>query len=155
MRFSPLVERIAGSGANAWSIAREAVLRRDLGHDVISLTVGDPDQAPPGPVIEATIEALRGHRTGYSAIVGYPQVREAIAARCRRRTGQPCAAENVVLTPGAQGGVFCALQCLAGPGDEIIVPEPVYASYEAVIGASGARMVNVPLRADRGFPPRP
>ncbi len=53
------------------------------------LTVGDPDQSPPAPVIEATIEALRRHRTGYSAIVGYPRVRQAIAARFQRRTGQP------------------------------------------------------------------
>ncbi len=151
MRFSPRVDRVAGSGGAAWSVAREAARRRDLGRDVISLTVGDPDQAPPAAVIEATIEALRRHRTGYSSMIGYPRVREAIAARCQRRTGQPCTADNVVVTPGAQGGVFCALQCLAGPGDEVIVPEPVYATYEAVIGASGARMVNVPLRADRGF----
>jgi arginine:pyruvate transaminase len=45
------------------------------------------------------------------------------------------------------------VQCLAGAGDEVIVPEPIYATYEAVIGASGARMVTVPLRADRGFHP--
>jgi arginine:pyruvate transaminase len=153
VRFSPLVDRISGRGAGAWSIHIEAAQLRDAGHDVISLTVGDPDQAPPQPVIEATIDALRRHRTGYSSIVGYPRVREAIAARCQRRTGRPCSADNVVVTPGAQGGVFCVLQCLAGPGDEVIVPEPIYNTYEAVIGASGARLVTVPLRADRGFHP--
>ena len=46
------------------------------------------------------------------------------------------------IVPGTQGGLYCALQCLAGPGDEVIVPEPIYATYEAVIGASGARLVN-------------
>ena len=131
----------------------EAARRREGGHDVIFLTVGDPDQAPPEPVIDATIDALRRHRTGYSATVGFPRVREAIAARFHRRTGQPCSADNVVVTPGAQGGLYCALQCLAGPGDEVIVPEPIYATYGAVVGASGARMVTVPLRADRGFHP--
>jgi len=45
------------------------------------------------------------------------------------------------------------LQCLAGPGDEVIVPEPIYATYEAVVGASGATMVTVPLLAGRGFHP--
>src|SRR5262249_7601922 len=139
--------------AGAWSIHMEATRLRDQGQDVIFLTVGDPDQAPPAPVVEATIEALRRHRTGYSAMVGYPRVREAIAARFQRRTGQPCRAENVVVTPGAQGGLFCALQCLAGPGDEVIVPEPIYATYGGVIGASGARLMTVPLRADRGFHP--
>jgi arginine:pyruvate transaminase len=131
----------------------EAARLRDQGQDVIFLTVGDPDQAPPQPVIDATIDALRRHRTGYSSIIGYPSVRAAIAARFERRTGQPCSADNVVVTPGAQGGVFCALQCLAGPGDEVIVPEPIYNTYEPVIGASGARLVTVPLRAERGFHP--
>jgi arginine:pyruvate transaminase len=104
-------------------------------------------------VIGATIEALRRNRTGYSPIIGYPQVRAAVAARFERRTGQPCTADNVVLTPGTQGGLFCAVHCLAGPGDEVILPEPIYGPYAGVIGATGARMVNVPLRADRGFHP--
>jgi arginine:pyruvate transaminase len=151
--FERGVERISGTRAGAWSVHMEAARRREAGQDVIVLTIGDPDQAPPAPVIEATIEALRRHRTGYSAMIGYPRVREAIAARFQRRTGRLCGADNVVVTPGAQGGLFCALQCLAGPGDEVIIPEPVYATYGGVIGASGAQMVTVPLRADRGFHP--
>jgi len=153
VRFSPMVDRIAARGADAWSIHMEAARLRDQGQDVIFLTVGDPDQAPPAPVIDATIDALRRHRTGYSSIIGYPKVREAIAARVQRRTGRRCRADNVVVTPGAQGGVYCALQCLAGPGDEVIVPEPIYNTYAPVIAASGARLVTVPLRAERGFHP--
>ncbi|HMD63019.1 MAG TPA: pyridoxal phosphate-dependent aminotransferase [Stellaceae bacterium] len=153
MRFSPLVDRIAGEGAGAWRVHQEAVRRREVGHDVIFLTVGDPDQAAPEAVVSATIEALRQNRTGYSPIIGYPQVRAAVAARFERRTGRPCSADNVVLTPGTQGGLFCALECLAGPGDEVILPEPIYGPYAGVIGASGARMVNVPLLAEKGFHP--
>jgi arginine:pyruvate transaminase len=153
MRFSPLVDRVAGHGAAAWSVHIEARRRREAGEDIIFLTVGDPDQEPPEAVIEATVAALRQHRTGYAAIVGFPAVREAIAARVARRTGQPCTADNVAVVPGAQGGVFTAAQCLAGPGDEIVVGEPIYATYEAVIGASGAQMVTFPLRPDTGFHP--
>jgi arginine:pyruvate transaminase len=153
MRFSPRVNNFSGPGAGAWSIQQEASLLRDSGHDVISLTVGDPDQPTPAPVIEATIEALRRGRTGYAPTIGYPQLRAAIAARFAGRAGRPCAAENVVVTPGAQGGLYCALQCLAGPGDEVIVPEPAYATYEGVVAASGAEMAMVPLSAERGFHP--
>jgi arginine:pyruvate transaminase len=153
VRFSPLVDRIAGEETGAWRVHAEGVRRREAGHDVIFLTVGDPDQAAPEAVIGATIEALRRNRTGYSPIIGYPQVRAAVAARTQQRTGRPCSADNVVLTPGTQGGVFCALNCLAGPGDEVILPEPIYGPYAGVIGASGARMVNVPLRAEKGFHP--
>ena len=153
MRFSPLVDRIAGEAAGAWRVHQEGMRRREAGHDVIFLTVGDPDQAAPEAVIGATIAALRQNRTGYSPIIGYPQVRAAVAARFERRTGRPCNADNVVLTPGTQGGLFCALNCLAGPGDEVILPEPIYGPYAGVIGASGACMVNVPLRADKAFHP--
>ena len=153
MRFSPLVDRIAGEETGAWRVHAEGVRSREAGHEVIFLTVGDPDQAAPAPVLDATIEALRRNRTGYSPIIGYPQVRTSVAERMHRRTGQPCSADNVVLTPGTQGGLFCAVNCLAGPGDEVILPEPIYGPYAGVIGASGARMVSVPLRAEKGFHP--
>lgn len=153
MRFSALTERIKGKGAGAWAIHQAASRLREAGQDVIILTVGDPDQAPPEALIEATVSALRAHRTGYAPTIGYPALREAIAARHARRSGQPCTADNVAIVPGAQGGLFCALQCLAGPGDEIVVLEPTYATYEAVVGAAGARMVAVPLDPDRGFHP--
>jgi arginine:pyruvate transaminase len=153
VRFSPLVARIAGSGSEAWRIHFEAVRERAGGRDVLLLTVGDPDQHPPEPVIEATVAALRAHRTGYSAITGFPEVRAAIAARVTRRSGLACAAEEVVVVPGTQAGLFCAMQCLAGPGDEVIVGEPMYATYEAVVGASGATLVRVPLRPETGFHP--
>jgi arginine:pyruvate transaminase len=153
MRFSPLVDRVAGHGAAAWSVHIEARRRQQAGEDIIFLTVGDPDQEPPATVIEATVAALRNRRTGYAAIVGFPVLREAIAARVALRTGQPCTADNVAVVPGAQGGVFSAVQCLAGLGDEIVVGEPIYATYEAVIGATGARMVTFPLRPDTRFHP--
>lgn len=153
MRYAPLVERIAGRGAAAWDTHIAARRRQEAGEDIIFLTVGDPDQDPPAAVIEATVAALRRRRTGYSAIIGYPALREAIAARVARRTGRPCGPDNVAVVPGAQGGLYCAVQCLAGPGDEIIVPEPIYATYEGVAGASGARLVTVPLLRETGFHP--
>lgn len=153
MRFAPLVERVAGRGAGAWAVHIEARRRQEAGDDVIFLTVGDPDQDPPAAVIDATVAALRGGRTGYAAIVGYPALRAAIAARVARRSGRPCVADNVAVVPGAQGGLYCSMQCLAGADDEVVVPEPIYATYEAVIGASFAQMVTVPLQAERGFHP--
>ena len=151
--FSPLTDRVAGRGAGAWAVPIEARRRREAGEDVIMLAVGDPDQSPPAAVIDAAVDALRRGRTGYAAIVGFPAVRAAIAERVARRSGRPCAADNIAVVPGAQGGIFTAMQCLAGPGGEVVVGEPLYATYEAVIGASGAAMVTVPLRPERGFHP--
>ena len=153
MRFSPFVDRIAGKGAAAWSIHFDALRQREAGREVFLLTIGEPDQPPPQAIIAATVEALKRHHTGYAPILGYPALRAAIAARFAQRTGCACASENVAIVPGTQGGLFFALRCLAGPGDEVIVPEPMYATYEAVGGASGAALVNIPLRPERGFHP--
>src|SRR5437868_14140789 len=113
MRFSPRVDRLAGHGADAWSVHIEARRRQQAGEDIIFLTVGDPDQEPPEAVIDATIAALRRHRTGYAAIVGFPAVREAIAARAARRSGQSCTLGHVAVVPGTQGRLYCALPCLS------------------------------------------
>ncbi|HZH28973.1 MAG TPA: aminotransferase class I/II-fold pyridoxal phosphate-dependent enzyme [Azospirillaceae bacterium] len=151
MRFAPLVNRVAGSGAEAWALHVRARQMQAQGRAILFLTVGDPDFDAPAPVTEAAVTALRTGRTHYSPISGEPQVRAAVAARHQAAHGVPTTAENVVLVPGAQPGVFFALQCLAGPGDEVIVPEPMYATYEAVVGATGATLVNVPLRPETGF----
>src|ERR1043165_2083044 len=153
MRFSPLVDRVAGRSSAAWDLHVEARRRQQAGEDIILLTVGDPDRAPPEAVIEATVAALRGHRTHYAPTIGLPALREAIAARVARRSGQPCTADNIAVVPGAQGGLYSAMQCLAGPGDEVVVGEPIYATYEGVIGASGARGVRLPLRPAPRVPP--
>jgi arginine:pyruvate transaminase len=153
MQFSPLVGRIAGKGARAWSIHFDAIRQRDAGRDVIFLTVGDPDQPPPEPVIAATVAALQARKTGYSPIIGNPELRAAIAARVQRRTGTPCSTDNVAIVPGTQAGLYAALQCLAGPGDEVIALEPTYATYAAVAGATGASLVTVPLLPETGFHP--
>ena len=153
MRFAPLVERIAGRGVGTWDTHLRARQLIDGGVDVILLTVGNPDQTPAATMIEATIAALRGGRTFYAPTIGYPALRAAIAARCARRSGRPCAPENVAVVPGAQGGLYAAVMCLAGAGDEIILPEPIYATYEGIVGASGARLVTAPLDPAHGFHP--
>ena len=153
MRFAPLVERVAGRGVGTWDTHVRARQLIEQGVDVILLTVGNPDQKPAEAMVEATIASLRGGRTLYAPTIGYLQLRAAIAARCARRSGRPCSPENVAVVPGAQGGLFAALSCVAGTGDEVIVPEPIYATYEGVVGATGATMVTVPLDPARGFHP--
>ncbi len=153
MQFSPLVGRIAGKGARAWSVHFDAMRQRAQGRDVLLLTVGDPDQHAPEAVIAATVAALQSGKTGYSPIIGLPAVRAAIAARVERRSGTATRAEHVAVVPGTQAGLFAALQCIAGPGDEVVALEPTYATYEAVAGAAGARLVTVPLRPETGFHP--
>jgi arginine:pyruvate transaminase len=151
MRYAPFVHRLENKGSRAWELHGRAWERVAAGHDVIQLSIGDPDFDTPSPVVEAAVTALRSGRTHYSWIEGTPELRRAIAGYVRRTTGLAADPDRVVAVQGAQGGLYSAMVCLAGPGDEVIVPEPMYVTYEAVVGASGARMVTVPLRGERRF----
>ena len=147
MKFSALVDRVRGEGATAWRTHYEAVTARELGEDVIILSVGDPDLATPAPVIERAVSQLRGGDTHYVPAPGRTAVREAIARAHARRCGQVVSAENVVYLAGAQNALFVSSLCVAGPGDEVVTFEPLYPTYPATIEVSGARLVRAPATA--------
>jgi aspartate/methionine/tyrosine aminotransferase len=151
MRYSPLVKRIAGDGADAWVVHYQARMAQERGEDVILLSVGDPDLDTPAPVLERAIERLRAGDTHYTPATGRQHLREAIAAAHGARTGQPITADNVIFLAGAQNALFVASLCIAAPGDEVIALEPLYPSYPATLEVSGARMVRVAAPAAQGF----
>ncbi|MBH8581898.1 pyridoxal phosphate-dependent aminotransferase [Bisbaumannia pacifica] len=155
MHYSQLTRRIAGEGTEAWNIHYRALARRDRGEEVFLLSVGDPDFATPAPIVEAAVTSLRAGHTHYAEVRGKRDLRGAIAAWHRQRSGQVVADDQVVVLAGAQCALFCVMQCLIDPGDEVIVAEPMYVTYEAVFGACGARVVPVPARAEHGFRVQP
>lgn len=151
MRFSGFVDRIAGEGAEAWAIHFAATEAARRGEDVIMLTIGDPDFATPEHIIDAAVAALRAGDTHYTDIPGTPKFRQAVARHFQALTGVPTAPANVCAFAGTQNALFATALCIAEPGDEIIVLEPMYVTYEATVGATGARLVRVPQPASLGF----
>ena len=151
MKFSKLVGRISGDGADAWKTHYQASRARERGEDVILLSVGDPDLDTPA--------ARRGPRDRMSAGGRYAlYARGRARTRCARRlpssivpqrSGGRCS--NVIFLAGAQNALFAASLCLAGPGDEVIAFEPLYPTYPATIEVSGARMVRAPAAPGAGF----
>jgi arginine:pyruvate transaminase len=150
-RFAARTGAIATQGSTAWAVSDRAAAMAAAGADVIQLTVGDVDLGTPPHVVAAAHRSLDAGRTHYTPVVGEPALREAIADRAGRRYGMRVTADQVVVFPGAQCALFSAMQCLAGPGDEVVVLEPIYATYEAVVGATGATPVAVSLRSGAGF----
>ena len=148
MKFSSLVGRVSGEGADAWDTHALARKAQERGEDVILLSVGDPDLDSPAAVVERAIESLRAGDTHYTSAAGRAPLREAIAAQHRARCGQDVDAANVIFLSGAQNGLFSASMCLAGEGDEVIALEPLYPTYPATLEASGAKLIRVPARAD-------
>ena len=151
MKFSHVTERIGGEGAQAWAVHFEAMRRRRKGEENIILSVGEPSFDTPPAIVAAAKDALDRGRTHYTDVVGDPPLRAAIARYHSKRSGQPVGPENVVVVAGAQCALFSAALCILDPGDEIIVPSPMYVTYEAAIGVTGATMSRVPLRAENRF----
>ncbi|WP_025809289.1 pyridoxal phosphate-dependent aminotransferase [Pseudomonas chlororaphis] len=151
MRFSDLTQRIAGDGAAAWGIHYRALARQEQGEDILLLSVGDPDFDTPAPIVQAAIDSLLSGNTHYTDVRGKRSLRESIARRHRQRSGQQVDADQVMVLAGAQCALFSVAQCLFNPGDEVLVAEPMYVTYEAVFGACGAVVVPVPVRSENGF----
>jgi arginine:pyruvate transaminase len=151
MRYSALTQRIDGDGTAAWKIHDRALELREQGVDVLLLSVGDPDFDTPLPIVHAAIDSLLAGDTHYSDVRGTRTLRSSIASRHQRRSGQEVDADHVIVLPGAQCAVYSVAQCLLDPGDEVIVAEPMYVTYEGVFGACGASVVPVAVRPENGF----
>ena len=121
------------------------------GREIIHLGVGDPDFDTPQSIIDSAIACIRSSRTHYPPVPGEADLRKAIANLYSHSIGDHFDFEQVVIFPGAQAALFATMLCLSGPGDEVILLEPFYATYEGVACSGGADFVTVPLSADSAF----
>jgi aspartate/methionine/tyrosine aminotransferase len=109
------------------------------GTPVVSLMRGEPDLPTPPHIVEAARKALIDGRTNYPDNRGEPPLREAVAARMARDHDLAVdPGTEVLVTTGATLGVQCALLALVGPGDDVLVPDPIYDAYHSVVGLAGA-----------------
>lgn len=123
--------------------------------DVIALGRGDPDLDTPAHIVEAAKQAMRDQRTGPTPVAGLPELRQAIAANMKRDNGLPVIRDNIIVTTGGQEGIFLIMQALIDPGDDVLVPDPRYTSYDDAIKRAGGNMVLVPTTAEDAFDLRP
>ena len=126
-------------------------MAKEVGGDVIDLTLGDPDVPPPANVRAAACAAIDACHTRYSQNAGLQEAREAVAAYQRKKYGRDVAAEDVILTVGAMGSIFQQLFSLVEPGDEVIIPTPCWVNYVEVTKLCGAVPVTVPALEKDGF----
>jgi len=151
MRYAAITERLAGLGGAKWEIHAMAKAMAQTGQEVIALTIGEPDVPPPEELFDKAHAAMRSGRYGYSNGRGEPGLLAALADRYSRRTGRTIGANQVMCFPGTQTSLYAVLLGLVGPGDEVLVGDPMYATYEGVIRAPGAVPVMVPLHPEQGF----
>jgi aspartate aminotransferase len=103
------------------------------GHDVISLTVGEPDWPTFTQASDAGIEAINKGITKYTAANGTIELRNAIVGKMKDELGLDYTAKQITVASGAKFVIFAALQMLCDPGDEVIVATPYWVSYPTMI----------------------
>ena len=139
------------AGESAFDVLRRAQELEAAGREVIHLEIGQPDFPTPAHIRAAAARALDEGHTGYGPSQGLPELRDAIAEKAGELRGLSFSPEEVVVAPGAKALLFYAINALAGPGDEVIYPDPGFPAYQSVIAHSGATPVPLPLREETGF----
>ncbi|WP_368409105.1 pyridoxal phosphate-dependent aminotransferase [Halocatena marina] len=142
MDFTERVQRVEPSATLAISnLASE--LEAD-GTDIVDLSVGEPDFPTPEPIVQAAKEAIDAGHTGYAPSNGIPALRSAIADSLTDR-GLSYAAENIIVTPGGKQALFEVVQALVEDGSEVVLLDPAWVSYEAMVKIAGGSLKRVDL----------
>jgi aspartate aminotransferase len=109
---------------------------RHEGADIVSFSMGEPDFPTPDNITQACVASLNDHFTHYTPSAGIPELRKAVAAKAREINGIPCTDANVLITPTKQA-IFMAALAMIDEGDEVILPDPTWGTYEACVRLVG------------------
>ncbi len=116
-------------------------------HNAINLSQGYPDFDVPGPLLDLVEKYLRDGYNQYPPMTGVPYLREQIARKVKLLYDVELDANSeVTVTSGATEAIFVAIQTVVNPGDEVIVFDPAYDSYDPSVVLAGGRTIHLPLR---------
>jgi aspartate aminotransferase len=147
--LSDRVMRLEESATIAMArISRELT---EQGHDIISLSLGEPDFVTPKNICDAAVRALDEGYTHYPPISGYRDLRQAIAAKFKRDNNLDFTYEQIVVSTGAKQSIANTVLCIINPGDEVIIPAPYWVSYSQVIEMAGGKPVYVQTSVETEF----
>ncbi len=146
MQTSKRVQELAPSGIRAFF---DLVLGMK---DVISLGVGEPDFVTPWHIREKAISSLEQGSTSYTSNKGMPELRKAIAQHLKTRYKLDYDfEEEILITVGVSEGLDLVMRAVLNPGDKVIIPEPYYVAYTAVVHLAGGVPVTIPTSAKTNF----
>ncbi|ELZ91599.1 aspartate aminotransferase [Haloferax mucosum ATCC BAA-1512] len=140
--FSDRVGRVEPSATLA--ISNLASELEAQGEDVVDLSVGAPDFPTPDNITQAAKDAMDAGHTGYTSSNGIPELKEAIAEKLCGN-GVDAEADEVIVTPGGKQALYETFQTLVGDGDEVVLLDPAWVSYEAMVKLAGGSLQRVDL----------
>ena len=121
------------------------------GHDVINLSVGEPDCFTPDTVKKAAHQAIDDNYSFYTPVNGYQDLREAICNKLKRDNDLEYTPDQIVVGTGAKQCIANAMLCMVNPGDEVIVPAPYWVSYREITKMAEGKAVYIEAGIDNDF----
>jgi aspartate aminotransferase len=134
-------------------IADIAAKLRSEGQDIISFSLGEPDFETPENIKRAAKTALDRGETHYTQGSGIPELREAIAEKLKNDNNLDVSPADVLVTTGAKQAIFEAICTLIDEGDEVLLLDPAWVSYSAIVKFAGGKPVMVPVSEQEGYVP--
>ncbi|RZH68625.1 pyridoxal phosphate-dependent aminotransferase [Natrinema altunense] len=142
MEFTDRVSRVEPSATLA--ISALATELEAEGADIVDLSVGEPDFPTPENIVEAGKDAMDAGHTGYTTSAGILELREAIADKLAA-DGLEHDSDEIIVTPGAKQALYEVVQSLVEDGDEVVLLDPAWVSYEAMVKMAGGDLTRVDL----------
>jgi aspartate aminotransferase len=121
------------------------------GHDVIALSLGEPDFDTPDFVKDAAKEAIDNNFSHYTPVPGLPELRNAIVKKLERDNGLSYTADQIVTSTGAKQSLANVCLSLLNPGDEVLLPAPYWVSYFEIIKLAEGTPVELPTSIEADF----
>jgi aspartate aminotransferase len=149
-----LSQRVQGlAESETLKMARMARELRAEGHDIISLSLGEPDFDTPDHIKEAAWQALKEGYTKYTPVAGLAELVKAISDKFKRDNDLDYRPDQIVVSNGAKQTVYNLCQALLNPGDEVIIFSPYWVSYLEIVKLSEGVPVPVYAGVERDFKP--
>ncbi|VAW14286.1 Aspartate aminotransferase [hydrothermal vent metagenome] len=147
--LSKALERVLPS--STVGISQKARQMQRAGHDVISLSAGEPDFDTPDHIKQAAKAAIDAGETKYTDIDGIFELRQAVADKFARDNGLDVSASDCFVASGGKQVIFNALMATLNPGDEVIIPAPYWVSYPDIVRLAGATPIFALSDQQSGF----
>jgi aspartate aminotransferase len=148
----PLSARVGRTElAATFAMAARARALRAQGHDVISLSLGEPDFPTPDHVVQAAHEAALRGETKYPPLAGTEALRAAVQRKYRREQKLDLPLQSILITNGGKQAIFNVVMTVINGGDEVLIPAPAWAGYEQTVQFAGGVPVFIPCPQSAGF----
>lgn len=149
INLSNRINQLAESETLAMS--RKSRELKAQGHDVINLSLGEPDFFTPDDIKKAAKIAIDENYSFYTPVNGYPELRKAISQKLKRDNNLVYSPEEIVVCTGAKQAIINALLCVLNPGDEVIVPTPYWVSYSQMVTIAEGKHVYIEAGIENDF----